>query len=57
MKENYFVCEDCGKKLQIRERCDPDFNICDNCLNENYEDKTGYCSVYCRITGRCDESC
>ena len=57
MKENYFICEDCCKELPISKRCDPDFNICQDCLEENYENKTGYCSMSCMITGICDESC
>ena len=51
-----FVCEDCKKKLSLNKRCSPEYDICNDCL-DNYENKTGYCSVYCRITGRCDESC
>ena len=52
-----FVCDDCGKTLHIREKCDEEYNICRNCLYENYDNPTGHCSAYCRISGRCDESC
>jgi hypothetical protein len=52
-----FVCDDCGKTLPIRERCDEDYNVCRDCLNDYYENKTGYCSAHCRISGSCDGSC
>jgi hypothetical protein len=51
-----FVCDDCKKELPVKERCDEDFDVCKKCL-DNYENKTGYCSAYCRISGNCDESC
>ena len=52
-----FTCEDCEEILPVSDKCDADYDICTDCLDENYEDKTGYCSVCCRITGMCDESC
>lgn len=55
MKET-FICEDCKKELPISEMCHTEYAICNNCL-DYYEDKTGYCSVQCRINGQCDESC
>ena len=51
-----FICDDCKMELPIDQRCDSNYDICKDCL-DNYEDKTGYCSVHCRITGVCDESC
>jgi hypothetical protein len=30
--------------------------LCDDCIS-NFEDKTGYCSIDCCVSGRCDESC
>jgi hypothetical protein len=30
--------------------------LCDDCIN-SYDNKTGYCSLDCCISGRCDESC
>lgn len=32
------------------------YKLCNDC-EEQLENKTGYCSVACRITGSCDESC
>lgn len=54
--EQTFTCEDCGQKLPVTKKCHSDYDICNECL-ENYEDKTGHCSIYCRINERCDESC
>jgi hypothetical protein len=51
-----FICEDCKKELPISNRCHSDFDICNECL-ENYPNKTGWCSIQCRITGDCDQSC
>ena len=52
-----FVCDDCGRTLLIHNRCDEDYNICRDCLCDNYDNPTGYCSAHCRISGHCDESC
>lgn len=52
-----FICDDCGKTLPIHERCDENYNICGDCLCENYDNLTGHCSAYCRISGHCDDSC
>jgi hypothetical protein len=30
--------------------------LCDECADA-YDNKTGYCSLYCCVTGNCDESC
>lgn len=30
--------------------------LCEYC-NEKYENKTGYCSLDCCLSGRCDQSC
>jgi hypothetical protein len=53
---NKFICDDCGKELDVSKRCSPAWDICDDCL-DNYDNKTGYCSVDCMITGMCDETC
>lgn len=54
--EEVFICEDCKKSLPIKERADENYDVCTDCLKE-YEDRTGHCSAYCRISGKCDESC
>jgi hypothetical protein len=51
-----FTCDDCKKGLPITKRCDPDLDVCNDCV-EYYPNETGYCSNYCRVTGKCDESC
>lgn len=30
--------------------------LCDDCYNA-YHNETGYCSLQCCITGKCDDSC
>lgn len=31
--------------------------VCEQCIDENYENKTGYCSAMCCMSGSCDQSC
>lgn len=51
-----FVCNDCKRELPGKERCDPDLDVCKACLGK-YENVSGYCSPYCRVSGKCDYSC
>ncbi|MCF3107278.1 hypothetical protein LL912_00665 [Niabella sp. CC-SYL272] len=51
-----FVCEDCGGEMPINKKCDSDIEVCDDCIRD-YDNKTGYCSVHCRYSGQCDQSC
>jgi len=32
------------------------YKLCENCA-DNYENKTGHCSLNCCLTGYCDSSC
>lgn len=32
------------------------YKLCDECLDA-YDNKTGFCSLDCCISGNCDESC
>jgi hypothetical protein len=53
-----FTCEDCNKELPIDKKVSnfADIPICEDCLSA-YPNQTGYCSVECRVSGKCDESC
>lgn len=53
--ESVFTCDDCGKVLPVSKQCN-EVNICNECLG-NYENITGHCSAWCRVTGICDQSC
>jgi hypothetical protein len=47
------LCDFCAAPaVTVVNRC----NLCAECA-EAYDNKTGYCSLECCITGRCDESC
>lgn len=50
------VCFECEKELDAKNKDDFYNEICADCL-EKYPNETGYCSVSCRISGKCDESC
>lgn len=50
-----FICEDCKKTLPLS-KIAYGVDICKNCLEE-YEDRTGYCSDWCRVNNQCDDSC
>lgn len=50
------ICEYCDKEFVPEYYYHKEYNICDDCLDSK-EDKTGYCSATCRITGSCDDSC
>lgn len=50
------VCENCDKEVFIRELYSRDPAVCSGC-EEELDDVTGYCSMFCRLTGRCDDSC
>lgn len=56
MKEELFICDDCKKELALEEKCDPDLDVCKMCA-DTYPNETGHCSLFCRVTGVCDESC
>ena len=45
-------CEDEGKKLFRTDR----YLLCEDC-SDKYDNKTGYCSLYCCVSGHCDGSC
>jgi len=32
------------------------YDLCDDC-NDKFEDKTGYCSLQCCLSGYCDQTC
>lgn len=50
-------CEICEKDKQESEIYGSvHYVVCLDC-EESLENKTGYCSLYCRMTGECDESC
>ncbi len=51
-----FICDDCKKIMLIAERCDADLDVCKPCA-DMYPNETGYCSYWCRVTGRCDDAC
>jgi hypothetical protein len=47
------LCDYCAAPaVTVINRC----NLCPDCA-EAYDNKTGYCSLECCITGKCDESC
>lgn len=50
-------CEEITDDAVVRKDCDK--VLCDACYNTycNGEDKTGYCSFECIMSGRCDETC
>ena len=45
-------CENYTDKLYHDYR----YDLCFEC-NEKYDDKTGYCSLFCCINNQCDDSC
>lgn len=47
-------CETCGKVLTAADNFE--YDICVSCI-DNLEDKTGHCSMSCRMGNGCDESC
>lgn len=49
------ACEYCGSFEDVTNEF-KHFKLCGEC-NETYDDKTGYCSLYCCIENRCDDSC
>lgn len=56
MEENKSYCEGCDEyviKVSVEHR---DYKLCDSC-NEKYEDKSGYCSLYCSLGNGCDGTC
>lgn len=57
-KEDLFECEECKRNLPLSKLVKnfADIKICDDCLS-NYPNETGCCSVECRLSGRCDQSC
>lgn len=50
-------CEETKEDVKLIEYCNR--YLCNSCLDiyNNGEDKTGYCSFDCIMSGRCDESC
>ena len=53
-----FKCEVCEKSYKVRDLFvnNGDYCICDDC-ESGLEDKTGYCSLNCRLSGFCDQTC
>lgn len=50
-------CDHCGAEgAKPTTWLNKDYHLCDDCANA-YEDKTGFCSLHCCVTGNCDESC
>lgn len=53
-------CEQCEKEKTESEFYSTykysEHQICEEC-ESNLENKTGYCSLSCRLCGECDESC
>jgi hypothetical protein len=54
MNEKCEHCEEAGAVRRNEIKGEP--VLCDDCYLA-YDDKTGYCSLDCCITGKCDESC
>lgn len=46
-------CEEQCDNVSVQYR---NYKLCDDC-NDKYDDKTGFCSLYCCVTGTCDEVC
>lgn len=55
--ENLGLCAYCGEEPAVEKNREG--NLCASC-QLNYDEngnKTGYCSLDCCVTGRCDQSC
>ena len=55
IKKSILICEHCESTLNVTNEY-KNYFLCEDC-NEIYDDKTGYCSFYCCIENRCDDSC
>lgn len=55
MKDLKYLCQGCDEFVD-KIFNDYGYNLCEEC-NNNYDNKTGYCSLFCCVTGQCDESC
>lgn len=51
-----YTCECCDVRFFQKDILSRDPVVCYNC-GEHLEDKTGYCSMSCRLSGVCDGSC
>lgn len=50
-------CQRCDEFTDILEQSyDCRIMLCNEC-NEKYDNKTGYCSVDCCVSGNCDQTC
>lgn len=61
MTEKYY-CEGCYVEISERQALlsdqDTYHELCKDCEDKyEYNDRTGYCSFYCRMTGECDDGC
>lgn len=53
---NEIKCDHCGDPATERKDLKGAPVLCDECYAA-YDNKTGYCSLECCISGKCDESC
>ena len=56
---DFIECGWCGEKFSKKNDAINWYEIgflCDDC-EESMDDKTGYCSAYCQLSGICDHSC
>lgn len=58
LQQDEKVCDYCGSPAPNWKDSQKivHYNLCDACF-EAYDNKTGYCSLDCCISGSCDESC
>ena len=49
-------CDYCGETENVEKSDYKHYYLCNYC-EEKYNDITGFCSLYCCITGCCDGSC